>query len=88
VGERERTTRGNVKSNSVFDGEAYYLNDAMEDLLVWKDANDSVDIALGLPEFVTYRNEIRTLAIQLEGLTASVIWVFEDEKVKVFPHFL
>ena len=66
----------------------HYLSHAMRDMLVWRDENESVDLALGLPEFITYRNGVRTMAGRFADLTVSVIWVFEDAKVEVCPTFL
>lgn len=66
----------------------HYLSDAMRDLLVWKGESDSVSFALGLPEFVTFRNGVRLMAGELAELTASVIWVLTDGKVEVSPNFL
>lgn len=66
----------------------HYLSDAMRDLLVWKGESDSVSFALGLPEFVTFRNGVRLMAGELAELTASVIWVHTDGKVEVSPNSL
>lgn len=66
----------------------HYFADAMHDLLCWREEDDSVALALALPDFVTYQNGAKKVAGQLQGLKASIFWVSEHGKVKTSPSFL
>lgn len=63
----------------------HYFSDALRDLVSWRGQNDSVAIALVLPDFVTYRNSTRRFAAQLAQLRVFVVWVRQDRKVEVPP---
>jgi hypothetical protein len=60
----------------------------VHDVLCWRDEDKSVSLALGLPDFVTYRNGAKRIARQLLEMKTSILWVSENEGVDVFPSFL
>jgi hypothetical protein len=66
----------------------HYFADALHDILCWREEDESVALALALPEFVTYRNRADKLARRLIELKASIFWVFENGKVEASPNFL
>jgi hypothetical protein len=66
----------------------HYFEAAVHDLLCWRDEDKSVSLALGLPDFVTYRSGARKIAGRLLELKASIFWVSQDGKVETSPDFL
>jgi hypothetical protein len=66
----------------------HYFADALHDLLCWREEDESVALALALPDFVTYRNRADKLARRMIELKASILWVFENGKVEASPNFL
>lgn len=66
----------------------HYFADALHDILCWREEDESVALALALPDFVTYRNRADKLARRFIELKASILWVFENGKVEASPNFL
>jgi hypothetical protein len=66
----------------------HYFEAAVHDLLCWRDEDKSVSLALGLPDFVTYRSGARKIAGRLLELKANILWVSKDGKVETSPDFL
>jgi hypothetical protein len=66
----------------------HYFADALRDLAVWRGQSRSASLAVALPDFVTYRNQVTKVASQLGELKASVIWVKETGEVEASPDWL
>lgn len=66
----------------------HYFESAVHDLLCWREEDNSVSLALGLPDFVTYQSSAKKITGQLLELKATILWVSENGTVEVSPNFL
>ena len=65
----------------------HYFVDAFYDLFAWREENPKVILALGLPDFSTYRKMSRRVASGVRFVGASLFWVFQDGHVEVEETF-
>lgn len=56
----------------------HWLAEALYDLLLWRGEDPDVLLALALPDFRTYRNNISKIAWVIPIVRVSVYWVTED----------
>lgn len=73
--------KGTIRTNPATQARHWFAH-AFYDLFVWHGDKPEVALALGLPDFPTYRHMSRRVALGLRLIRASLFWVFQDGQVK------